>query len=65
MDVVRAVFAAFAERDVEGVLAHAHSEIEFTAVTGGHAGRTEPYTAATTACANTSATSPPSGTTSA
>jgi ketosteroid isomerase-like protein len=43
MDVVRAVFAAFAERDVEGVLAHAHSEIEFTAVTGGHAGRTEPY----------------------
>ena len=43
MDVVRAVFAAFAERDVEGVLAHAHPEVEFTAVTGGHAGRTEPY----------------------
>jgi ketosteroid isomerase-like protein len=43
MDVVRAVFAAFAERDVDGVLAHAHPEIEFTAVTGDHAGRTEPY----------------------
>ena len=28
MDVVRAVFEAFTERDVEGVLAHAHTDIE-------------------------------------
>ena len=31
MDVVRAVFAAFAERDVEGVLAHASADIELSA----------------------------------
>ena len=43
MDVVKAVFAAFAERDVEGVLAHASADIEFSAVTGDHAGRTAPY----------------------
>jgi len=43
MDVVKAVFSAFAERDVEGVLRHAHADIEFGAVTGDHAGRTEPY----------------------
>jgi ketosteroid isomerase-like protein len=43
MDVVKAVFLAFSERDVEGVIAHAHPDIEFSAVTGGHAGRTEPY----------------------
>jgi ketosteroid isomerase-like protein len=43
MDVVRAVFAAFAERDVERVLAHADPAVEFSAVTGDHAGRTEPY----------------------
>ena len=43
IDVVRAVFEAFAERDVEGVLAHSATDIEFTAVTGDHAGRTEPY----------------------
>jgi len=43
MDVVKAVFAAFAERDVEGVLAYASPDIEFSAVTGDHAGRTEPY----------------------
>jgi ketosteroid isomerase-like protein len=43
IDVVRAVFEAFAERDVEGVLAHSHPEIEFGAVTGDHAGRTDPY----------------------
>jgi ketosteroid isomerase-like protein len=43
MDVVKAVFEAFTERDVEGVLAHAHPDIEFGAVTGDHAGRTEPY----------------------
>jgi ketosteroid isomerase-like protein len=43
IDVVRAVFEAFAERDVEGVLAYSHPEIEFGAVTGDHAGRVEPY----------------------
>jgi ketosteroid isomerase-like protein len=43
MDVVKAVFAAFAERDVEGVLAHASPDIEFSAVTGDHAGRTDAY----------------------
>jgi ketosteroid isomerase-like protein len=43
MDVVRAVFAAFAERDVDRVLAHTDPEVEFVAVTGDHVGRTEPY----------------------
>jgi ketosteroid isomerase-like protein len=43
MDVVKAVFEAFTERDVEGVLAHSHPEIELGAVTGDHAGRTDPY----------------------
>ena len=43
IDVVRAVFEAFTERDLEGVLAHADENIEFSAVTGDHAGRTEPY----------------------
>jgi ketosteroid isomerase-like protein len=43
IDVVKAVFAAFTERDVEGVLAHAHGDIVFTPVTGDYAGRTEPY----------------------
>ena len=43
IDVVNAVYEAFTERDVERVLAHAHPEIVFSAVTGGHAGRTEPY----------------------
>jgi uncharacterized protein len=43
MEVVQAVFEAFAERDVEGVLAHAHSDIELRPVTGEMAGREEPY----------------------
>jgi ketosteroid isomerase-like protein len=43
MDVVRAVFAAFAERDLERVLAHAHTDVELVAVTAGELGRTEPY----------------------
>ena len=43
MEVIKAVFAAFAERDVEGVLAHASPDVEFSAATGDHAGRTEPY----------------------
>ena len=43
IEVVKATFAAFAARDLEAVLALAHPEIELTAVTGEHAGRTEPY----------------------
>jgi ketosteroid isomerase-like protein len=41
--VVKAVFAAFAERDVEHVLDLMDPEIEFTAMTSDLAGRTEPY----------------------
>jgi ketosteroid isomerase-like protein len=43
IEVVKAMFAAFAARDVGAVLALSHPDIEFTAVTGEHAGRTEPY----------------------
>jgi ketosteroid isomerase-like protein len=43
IEVVKAVFAAFAERDLETVLGLSHPDIEFTAVTGEQAGRTEPY----------------------
>jgi ketosteroid isomerase-like protein len=43
MEVVKAVYEAFTERDVERVLAHAHAEVVLSAVTGDHAGRTEPY----------------------
>ena len=43
IEVVKATFAAFAARDVEAVLALADPDIEFTAVTGEHAGRTAPY----------------------
>jgi ketosteroid isomerase-like protein len=43
IDVVKAVFAAFAERDVEAVLAHADPEIVFATVTGEQIGRDEPY----------------------
>jgi ketosteroid isomerase-like protein len=43
IEVVKATFAAFAARDLRAVLALADPEIEFTAVTGEHAGRTEPY----------------------
>ena len=43
IEVVKATFAAFAARDVEAVLALAAPDIEFTAVTGEQAGRTEPY----------------------
>jgi ketosteroid isomerase-like protein len=43
IDVVKAVFAAFAERDLEGVLEFASPDIEFVAVTSDYAGRTEPY----------------------
>ena len=43
IDLVKAVFTAFAARDVDGVLAHAHEEIVFSPVTADYAGRTEPY----------------------
>ena len=43
MDVVKAMFEAFSERDVERVLAYAHPDVEFRAVTGDHAGRTSAY----------------------
>ncbi len=43
MTVVRAVFAAFAERDVERALELIDPEVEFTPVTSDFAGRTEPY----------------------
>jgi ketosteroid isomerase-like protein len=41
--VVKAVFAAFAERDLERVLELIDPEVEFTTVTADYAGRTEPY----------------------
>jgi ketosteroid isomerase-like protein len=41
--VVKAVFTAFAERDLEGVLDVIDPEMEFTPVTADLAGRTEPY----------------------
>jgi ketosteroid isomerase-like protein len=41
--VVKAVFAAFAERDVERVLDLIDPEVVFTAMTNDFAGRTEPY----------------------
>ena len=43
IEVVKAMFAAFASRDLETVLGLADVDIEFTAVTGEHAGRTDPY----------------------
>ena len=43
MDVVKAAFAAFAARDVEGVLALLDPGVEFRAMTSEAAGRTEPY----------------------
>ena len=43
IELVKATFAAFAARDVEAVVALSAPDIEFVAVTGEHAGRTEPY----------------------
>ena len=43
IEVVKAAFAAFAARDLQAVLALTDPDIELTAVTGEHAGRTEPY----------------------
>jgi ketosteroid isomerase-like protein len=41
--VVKAVFAAFAERDLERVVELIDPVVEFTPVTADYAGRTEPY----------------------
>jgi ketosteroid isomerase-like protein len=43
IDVVKAVFAAFSERDVDGMLALVSDEVVFTPVTADYAGRTGPY----------------------
>jgi ketosteroid isomerase-like protein len=43
IELVKAMFAAFAARDLETVLALADPAIELTAVTGEQAGRSEPY----------------------
>ena len=43
IEVVKATFAAFAARDIDGVLALASTDIEFWAVTGEQAGRSTPY----------------------
>ena len=43
IEVVKAMFAAFAARDLETVLALADPDIELTAVTGEQAGRSDPY----------------------
>ena len=43
IEVVKAVFAAFADRDLDRVLALSDPEMEFSAVTGEQTGRTGPY----------------------
>ena len=43
IDVVKEVFAAFAARDAERVVAALDPDVVFIAVTGGILGRTEPY----------------------
>ena len=43
IELVKAMFAAFAARDLETVLSLADPDVELTAVTGEHAGRTDPY----------------------
>jgi ketosteroid isomerase-like protein len=43
IEVVREVFVAFADRDVERVLALVDPDVVFTAVTGGVVGKSEPY----------------------
>jgi ketosteroid isomerase-like protein len=42
-DVIEAVYTAFAERDVEGAIAHLHPDVVFSAITAAQVGRTEPY----------------------
>jgi ketosteroid isomerase-like protein len=43
IEVVKSTFAAFAARDVEAVLELVQPDVEFSAMTGEHAGRTDPY----------------------
>ncbi len=43
VQVVEQVFAAFAARDVDAVLALTHPSVKFVALTAGEAGRAEPY----------------------
>lgn len=43
IDVVRAVFSAFAERDVERLVAMADPQMVFHTVTGDYAGHAQPY----------------------
>jgi ketosteroid isomerase-like protein len=43
IEVVKATFAAFANRDLDTVLALVDQDVELTAVTGEEAGRTRPY----------------------
>jgi ketosteroid isomerase-like protein len=43
IELIKAVFAAFAERDLDFMLAHASDDIVFTAVGADYAGRTDPY----------------------
>ena len=43
IELIKAVFAAFAERDLDFMLAHAADDIIFSAVTADYAGRTGPY----------------------
>ena len=43
IELIKAVFAAFAERDLDFMLAHAADDIIFSAVTADYAGRTDPY----------------------
>ena len=43
IDVVKEVYAAFAVRDIERVVAVLDPDVVFIAVTGGILGRTEPY----------------------
>jgi ketosteroid isomerase-like protein len=43
IELIKAVFAAFAERDVDGMLEFAADDIIFSPVTADYAGRTDPY----------------------
>jgi ketosteroid isomerase-like protein len=43
IELIKAVFAAFAERDVDGMLEYAADDIIFSPVTADYAGRTDPY----------------------
>jgi ketosteroid isomerase-like protein len=43
IEILREVFAAFARRDVETVLAHAADDVVFSPMTADYAGRSEAY----------------------